>query len=188
VEAGPAWSGWSLAPADLEEVINEISRYERPEVLELGAGHGTIAIARSVAAHAGHLTSVEHDPIWVARVGAELEAGGLAAAARVLHAPLGPHPLAEPGARWYSEEALTQLPTAIDLLLVDGPPGNLPGMAQGRAPALEALGDRLAPGATVVLDDVHRPGERAIIKRWEARTPFRFQVREGGRIAVGSAP
>lgn len=188
MEAGLAWSDWSLAPEDLEEVIRVIARYEQPEVVELGAGHGTIALARSVAERAGRLTSVEHDPIWVDRIGAQLEAHGLAAVARMVHAPLARHPLAEEGALWYSEEALAQLPSGIELLLVDGPPGNLAGMEQGRAPALEALRDRLAPGATVVLDDVHRPGERAIIERWEARTPFRFQVREGGRIAVGSAP
>jgi predicted O-methyltransferase YrrM len=188
MEAGAVWGGWSLAPEDLEEVVGEIARYEQPEVVELGAGHGTMALARCVAERGGRLTSVEHDPVWAGRVGAQIEAAGLGAVAAVVHAPLAPHPLAEPGALWYSEEALAELTTAIDLLLVDGPPGNLPGMDRGRAPALEALGDRLAPGATVVLDDVNRAGEQAIIERWETRTPFRFQVREGGRIAVGSAP
>jgi predicted O-methyltransferase YrrM len=182
------WSDWSLAPDDLEAVVGELARYEQPEVVELGAGAATIALARSVAGRSGRLTSVEHDPVWVDRVRAQIDAGGLAAVATVIHAPLAPHPLADPGARWYSGEALVTLPLEIDLLLVDGPPGNLPGMELGRAPALEALRDRLSPGATVILDDVNRPGERQIIERWEAATPFRFDAREGGRIAVGSAP
>ena len=116
-----------------------------------------------------------------------LASEALAGVARVILAPLGPHPLAAPGARWYSEEALADLPGDIDLLVVDGPPGNLPGMEQGRAPALPALRGKLAPTALVVLDDVHRPGEQAVLEHWAQLTSFRFRGREGGRIAVGSA-
>ena len=46
----------------------------------------------------------------------------------------------------------------IDLLLVDGPPAYAVGHGLARYPALPVLRDRLAPGATVVLDDVERPG------------------------------
>jgi predicted O-methyltransferase YrrM len=177
---------WSLAETDRERLLSLLDGFESPEVVELGAGEGTPALARGVAERSGRLTSVEHDPAWVKRVTGELRDRGLASKARVIHAPLQPHPLAEPGLDWYSQDALLDLPERIDLLLVDGPPAGAPGAELIRAPALEALVGRLAPAAVVVLDDVHRPGERAIIERWEKSTEFRFSAHTDDRVAVGS--
>jgi hypothetical protein len=96
--------------------------------------------------------------------------------------------MAEPGCVWYAQDALDALPGRIDMLVVDGPPSNLPGMDLGRAPALEALAPRLSHGAMVALDDMHRPGEQAVARRWEEAAAFRFRRRDGGRIAVASGP
>ncbi len=185
--SAPALGDWSLLPEDLEHLLGLIDAREVREVVELGSGAGTVVLARGLARRGGRLTSVEHDADWARHVREMIAGEELAGVARVVQAPLGPHPLADPGSVWYSQRALHALPEDIGMLIVDGPPGNLPGMEMGRAPALEALGPRLGPGALVVLDDVHRPGERAIIERWEERTAFRFHAREGGRIAVGSA-
>ena len=65
----------------------------------------------------------------------------------------------------------------IDLLLVDGPPAYATGYGLARYPALPALHDRLAPGATVVLDDVERPGEQEVLRRWERETGLDFHRR-----------
>jgi predicted O-methyltransferase YrrM len=177
---------WSLSAPDRERILSLLDGMKEPAVVELGAGEGTLALARGVAERDGRLTSVEHDPAWVERVTGDLQDGGLAATARVIHAPLQPHPLAEPGLAWYSQAALLELPERIDLLLVDGPAAGTPGAELIRAPALEALAGRLAPAAIVVLDDVQRPGERAIVERWEKSTEFRFTARIGERIAVGA--
>jgi hypothetical protein len=37
--------------------------------------------------------------------------------------------------------------------------------------------DWLAPGATVVLDDAERPGEREVLRRWEHETGLDFDRR-----------
>lgn len=180
--------GWELAAEDRRQLLALLERIEAPKVVELGAGPGTLALARGVAGRDGRLTSVEHDRAWVARVSEELGDAGLAEIARVFHAPLRPHPLAEPGQPWYSQAALRGLPDRIDLLLVDGPPAGEPGSELARAPALEVLESRLAPCALVVLDDIHRVGEQEVIERWQSRTAFRFQAPAGRRIAVGSRP
>ncbi|MCW3064342.1 MAG: Methyltransferase domain, partial [Solirubrobacterales bacterium] len=73
----------------------------------------------------------------------------------------------------------------IDLLLVDGPPAFEPEIALSRYPALPVLAERLAPDATVVLDDIDRPGELAILETWERDCDFRFEVRPAERIAIG---
>src|SRR3954471_20854199 len=88
---------WSLSAPDRERILSLLDGMKEPEVVELGAGEGTLALARGVAERDGALTSVEHDPAWVERVTGDLHDGGLAATARVIHAPLQPHPLAEPG-------------------------------------------------------------------------------------------
>jgi hypothetical protein len=43
----------------------------------------------------------------------------------------------------------------------------------------------LTEDATVILDDINRPGERAIITRWEASTNWRFALDEPAGVAVG---
>ena len=77
----------------------------------------------------------------------------------------------------------------IDLLVVDGPPAFAVGFAHARYPALPVLRDRLAPGATVVLDDVERPGEQEVLRRWEGEYDlvFRRQERNAG-VAIASVP
>jgi len=118
----------------------------------------------------------------------QLERDGLSALARVVEAPLRPHPLALDSAPWYDEAALGELPPdGIELLLVDGPPGYGEGMARSRYPALPVLADRLASGALVVLDDAGREGEGQILDRWEADQGFSFDRREAERIAIGRA-
>jgi len=122
--------------------------------------------------------------VWADRVRGHLSAAGLAEVARVELAPLGPHPLALDGLRWYARRALRSLPQHIDLLLIDGPPAFEPHLKLSRYPALPALADRLTPDATVILDDIDRPGELDILEAWERRYGIRFHVRPAQRIAI----
>ena len=87
--------------------------------------------------------------------------------------------------QWYAQRALRSLPRRIDLLLVDGPPAFEPEIELSRYPALPALAERLAPDATVVLDDIDRRGELRTLEAWERDHGFRFELRPAERIAVG---
>jgi predicted O-methyltransferase YrrM len=176
-----------MLPADAEHIAGEIQDRELRSAVELGSGMSTLVLAAALAPLGGRITSLEHERLWAERVSGAIADAGLQGTARVIHAPLDDHPLAEAGALWYSAVGLHALPRAIDLLLVDGPPANLPGMERGRYPALPVLRRRLIPGALVVLDDAGRPGERQILERWQLETGIVFTEREGGRITVGSA-
>ena len=179
------WSEWALRPAALAAVCNEIVVADRREVVELGSGVSTVVLGRLLAQQGGRLTSVEHDPDWAGVVRRLLESDGLTEAARLIEGPLEPHSLALDRARWYPESALAQLPAEIDLLLVDGPPGNEEGIERSRHPALPVLGERLGPGAMVVLDDAERPGEQGILENWgTGHADWDFTIRDGG-IAIG---
>jgi predicted O-methyltransferase YrrM len=183
------WSSSALRPAGLVAVLNDIEVFGRRALVELGGGVSSVHIARLLASHGeGRLVTVEHDPGWAAWLQAALAREGLDTVARVARTPLAPHPLAWQG-EWYAPGPLLDaLPAQIDLLLVDGPPAFAPGTERSRYPALPVLLDRLTPDATVVLDDVGRDGERAVLERWEDETPLRFQRREEhGRIAIARA-
>jgi hypothetical protein len=180
------WSSASLRPSALVAVLNDVLVHGRRAVVECGGGVSTLYVARLLERLGeGQLVTVEHDARWVAFLERALAREGLERA-RVVHAPLAEHPLAW-GSPWYDEAALrAALPEApVDLLLVDGPPAWAPGTEHSRYPALPVLLDDMAADATVVLDDLGRPGERAVLERWEAETPLRFEHRpELGGIAI----
>lgn len=180
------WSEGSMSPAGLASVATEVSFAERRLIVELGSGVSTVVLARLMRQLGGRIWAVEHLPGWAGWVRRQLDRDGLSDVATVLEAPLEPHPAALDGAPWYAAAALAELPAeGIELMLVDGPPGYGEGMARSRYPALGALGDRLADGALVVLDDAEREGEREILDAWEREEGFTFDRRAAERIAIG---
>lgn len=179
------WTSASLRPSGLVAVLNDIHVRGRTTIVECGGGVSTAFVARLLERlGAGHLTTFEHDAGWAAWLQRALAREGLSHRVDVVHAPLAPHPLSW-DAPWYDGIALPEAP--IELLLVDGPPAFHPGTEHARYPALPALADRLSPNATIVLDDVHRPGEQDVLARWEAEHDVLFErrVRDGG-IAIGA--
>lgn len=178
------WSSGAIRPSALVAVLNDIVLFERRAPVECGGGMSTIVTARLLAElGAGHVTTLEHDPAWVAYLEGALAREGLRDRATILHAPLEEHPDAW-DAPWYAASALAGLPEPIDLLLVDGPPAVEPGSEHARYTALPALRDSLADGATIFLDDLPRPGEQAVLERWEADFDLAFQRWEAQGIAV----
>jgi predicted O-methyltransferase YrrM len=183
------WSSGAMRPAGLVTICNEIALGGRRRVVELGAGASTVLLARLLREQGSGATldAIEHDARWAQWVNERLAQEGLASVARVTLAPLGPHPLALDELPWYApsalEAALAGAP--VDLLVVDGPPAYEAGAALARYPALPALLPFLAPDAIVVLDDVVRDGEAAVLARWEQESGMRFERRPLEAIALG---
>jgi predicted O-methyltransferase YrrM len=186
------WSSGAMRASGLVTICNEIVLGDRRRVVELGAGSSTVLLARLLREQGGGATldAIEHDADWAAWVSRRLEREGLASVAQVTLAPLEPHPLGWDGLPWYAQGPLaaTLDGAPIDLLLVDGPPAFDAAAARARYPALAALAPFLAPGAVVVLDDVVRDGEAAVLERWERESAFRFERRPLEAIAIGRAP
>jgi hypothetical protein len=170
---------WSLDDAVLELVLAEIDRGAR-EIVECGCGRSTVVIARALGKlGGGEVHSLEHDHAWAQLCRAQLAAEGLAGIATVVAAPLERSALAQPGCRWYAASALRAVPaTGVELLLVDGPPAGEPAIERSRYPALPALAGRLADGATVIVDDCGRSGERWVLARWEGEFGLSFDRHE----------
>ena len=205
--AGPylPWGSGAMRPAGLVLVCNDIVLNDRRRVVELGSGISTVLLARLLTQRAPsggwRLAAVEHDPQWGGWVTDQLSREGIGNDVVVIEAPLVPHP--GPGGRggggggggglgWYDRTALAAgLDTVlqgerIDLLVVDGPPAHSVGSGLARYPALPVLREHLAAGATVVLDDVERPGEQEVLRRWEGEFGLAFD-RQGANAGVAIA-
>lgn len=193
------WGLGAMRPTGLVTVCNDIVLNQRHRIVELGSGISTVLLARLLTQHLPpggfRMASVEHDARWARWVSEQLDREGTGTDVTIVRAPLTPHPRAERGLPWYDEAALTEgLREAlgadpIDLLVVDGPPAHAAGQGLARYPALPVLGNRLAPGATVVLDDVERPGEQEVLRRWELETGLGFdRSAERGGAAMARMP
>jgi predicted O-methyltransferase YrrM len=171
------WTTGSMRPAGLVEVCNEIVHGDRTRILECGSGVSTVLLARLLhQRERGVLTSLEHDSHWATLIQDHLRQEHLDQIARVVHAPLQGDP------PWYLPD---DMPDEIDLLIIDGPPAFKPGHAAARAPALARLDDNLVHDATVILDDIDRPGEQQTIATWETATSWRFQLNPAAGVAIG---
>jgi len=167
----PATRGWAASPDLLLHLYHHITSRRPAVVVELGGGISTLVIAAALAANAdgGRVHSLDHDEAFARRTARMLARYGLADTADVHHAPLVPwHPPrpTELGTewRWYSEPGALEKLTAIDLLVVDGPP-----LATGRFaryPSVPHFLGRLRQGSVVLLDDARRDDERIAAEEW----------------------
>ena len=155
---------------------------ERPgSVLELGSGHSTLLIARRLESMGrGQVVAVDHLEEYARRTREWVTREGLGHRATVVHAPVAERPVEGRMLPWYSGEGLdAALPARIDLLVVDGPPDRLG--PRTRWPAVPLLRDRLAPGATILMDDGDRPAERRAAFDWRRRLDAEIRYLPGGK-------
>jgi predicted O-methyltransferase YrrM len=167
------WSTSSMRPAAILGIASDIAVNERRVILECGSGNSTSFAARALSREGrdGHVYSLEHDPHWAAVTADRIARENLGQWASVTYARLRDG--------WYDLEMVPPV-DGVDLLVVDGPPSYAPGTETARQPALEFLWDSLAPGATVILDDSWRAGEKRVLAAWQQRYGLSFEHRPGG--------
>jgi predicted O-methyltransferase YrrM len=172
-DALPHLGSWKADTRFLTHIVDAIERLRPAVVVELGCGASSLVIAKALSMFGGgRLVSYDQHQEFVAATAHWLTSQGVAAELR--HAPLGLPPGDWPGL-WYQ---LSDLPTDICLLVIDGPPWALHPLVRGAA---ESLFPRLAAGAMVLLDDAARPGERMVARRWRERWPgIRFRYDRSG--------
>ncbi len=159
----PPLHSWAAAPDFARVIYREVIDNGRTRVFECGSGSSTIILAYALRSlGAGRVVALEHDAEFARATRLMLAERGLSEWAEIVHAPLADVDIDGTTWRWYDPAAIPE--GAIDLLLVDGPPGPTGPMA--RYPAMPVLAKQLAPGAVIMLDDANREEERAIGKRW----------------------
>lgn len=173
----PALGNWAMTPGSVVWVINHINTAGVRTIVECGSGSSTVWFATAMEHRGGEgrIVSLESDADYAQMTRNQLAELGLSHRAEVIHAPLVETAL--PGRAvqpWYDISGLPDDVTAIDLLFVDGPVGAL--AKEIRYPGFPELAERLAPGATVILDDTGRPDERHIVETWLQERPAGRQL------------
>ena len=146
----PATRGWAASPDFLRELYLHALTAKPQTVVECSSGTSTLILARCMQMNgSGKVYSLEHEPAFSEQTRRNLERHGLQEWATVVEAPLRAVEVDKAPRRWYSLDAL---PTdiAIDMLVIDGPPGARNPLA--RYPAGPLLSPRLARHAVVFMD------------------------------------
>jgi hypothetical protein len=156
----------------LHEVASRAAAATGP-ILECGSGLTTLLIAAMTAARGIPYCSLEHMTEWRERVAGVLARHDLPVSVWVT-------PLRDFGEYSWYDAPIPGMPDQFSLVVCDGPPGQTKG---GRYGLLPRMHDRLAPGATILLDDVDRPGEMDVLARWG----FRHELRDTYALAYVGA-
>jgi predicted O-methyltransferase YrrM len=165
----PPVAGWAMDPTALLWMVNAVAERHPQLVVELGSGTSTLWLARALQANGsgGRVLSLEHDSKYAEKTASMLHQHGLAEFVEVRHTPLVETLTPRGAFKWYDVQSVDI--REIDMLIVDGPPESTGKYA--RYPALPVLGERLSPGAVVIVDDASRKDEQEMIELWLDERP-----------------
>ncbi len=157
----PPTRSWAASP-DLLLTITEIVRKHRPRfVVELGSGISTLVTSK---AGARRIVSIDNSEEFGGKTVSLLKEHKVRGV-EVRIASLQPY---ANGSTWYDTSKIKDL-KKIDLLIIDGPPGSK--NPDARYPALAEFKDKLSTSAVIVIDDVHRDGERKLAEDFAKALP-----------------
>jgi O-antigen/teichoic acid export membrane protein/predicted O-methyltransferase YrrM len=160
----PPMRGWAVSPDFASVVIALIHDVKPTCIVEAGSGVSTLIAGYTLKQEGGGMiVSLEQDKRYADIARANVNRHGLGDFVSVRHAPLKSRMIGSKSWLWYDLDQLEDV-KSIDMVIVDGPPGNIQRLA--RYPALPILADRLSDKAVVVLDDCFRHAEREILARW----------------------
>jgi predicted O-methyltransferase YrrM len=148
----PSTRSWAASPDLLLTIAETITKYRPGLVVELGSGVSTLVAAKSGARK---VISIDNSEEFGGKTVALIK-NHKVRGVEIRIAPLQPY---VNGSTWYDVSKIKDL-KKIDLLIIDGPPGSK--NPEARYPALAELKDKLSPKAVVIIDDVHREGERKL--------------------------
>lgn len=175
----PPLAGWAMSPTGLLMLSEEIARRDASLVVECGSGSSTLWMAFAMKAKGrGKVVALEHMQEYADRTRSVLDAHGVGEWAEVRVAPLTPVATPRGEYDWYDIEGM-RWDSAIDILLVDGPPATTGKHA--RYPALPQLRTFLDPTGLLVVDDADRADEQEVIEFWLEEWPELIRATSPGR-------
>ncbi|WP_322768287.1 class I SAM-dependent methyltransferase [Frankia sp. Cr1] len=190
------WTAWSMRPAAIVSIINELELKRRRTVVELGSGASTIFLARAVEGTGGRLVSIEHNHEYANYIRRLISREGLERVAQVETVDLNRYAPVDTGKPagwdlpevWYDIDVIRSVcPMGIDMLIVDGPPAGDQGTVLVREPAVGALRDKFNSEFSIFLDDADRLAERETMQCWEEQLGIGMVIVERISLGMGSS-
>ena len=157
---------YSLSPYTIAHILNDIIINDRKTIVEFGSGTSSIYISKLIKSNNldAYLYSIDHDKNWQELLNVRY----LNDSKQVVfvHAPLveTKNGVLE-SQKWYDEIILKEVIQSnkkVDLIIVDGPPGDVSDFA--RYPAINFIINNLSDTGAVLIDDTHREYEIRIVK------------------------
>lgn len=146
------FGGWSIDRIGAQYVIDMLDTYQPKSILDVGSGISTAIFADWAKDNDAKVTTLEHSSYYKNQTEKLLKKHKLKGNILLSNLIKTEH------GYFYSSE----LPIAIDFVLVDGPPSKY-----GRMAALYYLWPYLSKKFMVLLDDANRVGERQILQKWQ---------------------
>lgn len=173
----PGIGGWAMTSTAIASVVARVLEAKsHPTVVELGSGISTVWLSLAMKRRGGgRLISLDHLKEFLGQTANMVGEHGATEFVEFVHAPLVPTEIDGENFSWYDLSGLDRS-TPIDILIVDGPPGD--SGPQARYPALPMFSEQLAEGSTILVDDTIRLGERQVISRWQQKFDSLDRVRE----------
>jgi hypothetical protein len=170
IQLARAWGddGFRAVGGYLEEVTRWAAEVTGP-VLEIGSGLTTLILGAMVRRRGLSVWTLEHHPEFFRNTEVSLKRYGLTN----VHLMLSP--LRDYGDFCWYDPPLDALPRDFNLIVADGPTGNVKG---GRFGLLPVLRSHFARNAVVLLDDAERPQEQAVLQKWASEYGLLHQSHE----------
>ena len=147
--------------------IVETAHATKGPILECGSGLTTVIMGLLTKDRNVSIVALEHHDGWRQRVCAAVDTLGFDHVT-ILRAPLKDFGEYD----WYHFDK-TLLPKDIQLVVCDGPPGNIKGSRYGLVPEID---QHLAGQCTILLDDANRKNEKDVVQRWKLQHGFQFRL------------
>jgi hypothetical protein len=161
------FTSFSLSPATIVHIMNDILINRRKRIVELGSGSSTLVLASFLKSIDKDIefVSIESDANWASLISSQLRDNSSEKFVKVVTAELK---MNNDGTFWFDKEKLDIFFSSnvgkIDLLIVDAPPASHhPLIRQHALPFFKTL---MADSYAVFLDDSSRKGESAIVNEW----------------------
>ena len=178
----PSTGGFAMDAQALAHLVSLVEERRPQRILELGSGTSSLWLGYLCRSFGSKLVTIDHLDEYIELTRNALTRHHLNEQVETRLAPLELVQLQGTDYNWYAVEALEGL-SELDMVLVDGPPAATGEMA--RYPALPLIIDRLAPNATIILDDAHRKDEANIVASWIRAYPNFCEIERGtSRLAV----
>jgi len=166
------WSRSSVRPSGLRMMLNHMHFCKPQRVIEFGSGVSTLFFAKALSEWGGMLLTVDHDKDWVAYIETKiLELGISASNFQCVHAALA--------GGWYSYSELSEhigSSAKFSMAFVDGPPATPKYLELDRYAALPFIRPYLDSEFVIFLDDVDRPGEQHITRKWAEEFTLQYRT------------